>query len=340
MRTVAITTTINVPHVLRLLRAAGQHVKFIVVGDRKSPHAEIHKLCAEIGNAVYYSDTDQEKLGYACSELIGWNCIMRRSIALLEALKLKPDVIVTIDDDNLPLDPSQYFSTFGAKLGLPYTGLSVEGNDNWFNVGDLADPPVVHRGFPLEPHLWEFKVGTAIDAKVGVVAGLWYGDPDIGAVERITNAPNVARWAAIAEQGFVVEPWTWAPFNSQNTAYCAELAPLIPMLPAIGRADDIWASYIAERIMWEHGYRVFYGPPFVYQERNEQSLLRNLRDEMFGMQHTLKFVDWLYSLPLKGSPVEMQAQLWGLAQGLHWLPVRLREFGLAWCRDAAKVLEC
>ncbi len=131
----------------------------------------------------------------------------------------------------------------------------------------------------------------------------------------------------------------WAPFNSQNTGYSLEYAPLMAVLPYVGRYDDIWASFIAQRIMWEHNRHVFYGPPFTWQERNEQSWQRNLEDETYGMRHTQRFCrDLEWAVLGNGSPVEMLARLWEQMQEWPYLPDELKAFGLAWCRDLEKVL--
>src|SRR6476620_6144831 len=100
--TALITTTINNPLVLRQYRASDPDVLFIIAGDRKSPHDDIRSLCKELGNAVYLDPREQQALGYACSEVIGWNSIQRRSIALLEALRAGAQVVLSVDDDNAP----------------------------------------------------------------------------------------------------------------------------------------------------------------------------------------------------------------------------------------------
>jgi DNA-directed RNA polymerase delta subunit len=66
MKIVLITTTIHVPHVLRLYRKLNQDVHFIVVGDKKTPHEEVRSFVHELGNAAYYSESEQETLGYKC----------------------------------------------------------------------------------------------------------------------------------------------------------------------------------------------------------------------------------------------------------------------------------
>src|SRR5687768_15038381 len=147
MTTALVTTTINVPDVLVRYREFDSSVTFFVVGDRKTPHDDVKALMGRLGNAFYFSDSDQEQLGYKCSEIIGWNKIMRRNIGVLEAAKGGFDVIVSIDDDNIPLAPS-YFESFRSVLTEPFTGLEAQTETDWFNVGAFLTPMVYHRGFP------------------------------------------------------------------------------------------------------------------------------------------------------------------------------------------------
>src|SRR5215467_2560769 len=87
MRIALITTTIYVPTVLEHYRRLDSGVAMFVAGDRQTPHVAARSFIESLGNATYYSDADQEKLGYKSSAVIGWNKIMRRNIALLEALR-------------------------------------------------------------------------------------------------------------------------------------------------------------------------------------------------------------------------------------------------------------
>src|SRR5262245_3232642 len=109
------TTTIHVPKALEFLRRCDPLVGIFVAGDEKTPHDAVSSLVRAFHDpdspVVYYEPDDQKAIGYACSELIGWNCIQRRNIAILEALKWGADIIVLWDDDNLPLNTS-YFDHF------------------------------------------------------------------------------------------------------------------------------------------------------------------------------------------------------------------------------------
>ena len=355
MKIALITTTIHVPHVLRLYRAyAGPEVCFFVAGDRKSPHGEIEALCAEIGNAEYQAWTvltklvDMTSIRYLTARPYApYFSSCRRNIALLAALKWGADVIVTIDDDNIPIDGA-HFAHFECRFyEEPFNGLQATGP--WFDPGCLTLPPVHHRGLP---HAYRVRDVPSVlrpitGAKVGVAAGLWLGDPDIDAVDRIAGAPRVHGIAEIARAGVVVDPrQTWTVFNSQNTAFVRELAPAMMMLPGVGRHEDIFASLICQRVMRERGYVTHFGLPLVYQQRNEHDLMDDLAAETFGMRHTLAFAEFLDGLTcseLDGSALDAVRAIYDRMRELPWMrtwtPVSLiREAGLAWCDDVEKVL--
>jgi len=335
MKTALITTTISTPKVLKLYRSIDPDVIFIVAGDRKSPHEEICSLIKTLGNAIYYSDADQERLGYRCSEIIGWNKIMRRNVSLLQAIRYGADIIVSIDDDNIPLDHN-YFSDLRSVLTSEYSGLMASSERHWFNVGEFLNPPVYHRGFPYDYRHIDLNIhlSSVCGLKVGVAAGLWLGDPDIDAMERITNRPIVHQLSEVLHSGLVVDNACFTPFNSQNTAYLQELAPLMMVLVGVGRYDDIWASYIAERVMMETDYHVHFGKPFVWQERNPQNLWKNLKDELFGMEYTTRFCEDLLAANLgEGSVLDKLRRLYEHLRGAGYLPPVVHELGKAWCED-------
>ena len=77
------TTTINTPQVLALYGAYGPNVKMFVAGDTNTPQAA-YDFCDRIPNCVAGRPTSQS--GWKCSELLGWESICRRNIALLEAV--------------------------------------------------------------------------------------------------------------------------------------------------------------------------------------------------------------------------------------------------------------
>jgi len=306
-----ITTTIYVPTVLERYRQLaiqeGVNLKGIIVaGDLKTPK-ETEEFLARDPIYTYLTPNQQGKR--KCSESLGWNRIMRRNIALLEAIErcdLDNDIIISIDDDNYPIDET-YFLTFILTLTQPFRGLYYEDSE-WFNIGNLFEPQFFHRGFPhrfddrKEPYKFSYRDLEANDNKVGIAAGLWIGDPDIDAIERIMLSPCIKTIPDLVKSGIVIKPGCFAPTNSQNTAFPAILAPIMAVWPWVGRYDDIWASYLAQKIMWDLGYLVHYGPPFCLQNRNPHNLLLNLKDEIDGLEHTVELVTTIDSIVFKDVP--------------------------------------
>lgn len=138
--------------------------------------------------------------------------------------------------------------------------------------------------------------------RVGVLEGLVYRAPDIDAVERVYRNPEVDWYHQDAREGIAIDPGkTWAPVNSQNTAYRAELAPLMLLPPGLGRFDDIWGSYICQRVLEATDYCVRFGRPFVEQDRNEHDVYRDLEQELFGMRNTDRFVQALKDIEVDPS---------------------------------------
>lgn len=335
-----ITTTINVPCVLELYAAIRPDIAIFVTGDKRTPHADIRKLEKRVPSLVYLDVEQQDARGYACGKVMGWATVCRRNIAMLEAIKAGCDVIITIDDDNMPID-SGYFAEFERILSKPFLGLAASGAAGFFDVGQLLETRAPHRGFPVLDwmHAADIRMAPAVNAKVGIAAGLWLGDPDTDAITRIGQHPVVTRTSDVLRSGIVVKSGEYAPFNSQNTAYLRELAPLMMVQYAIARYDDIWSGYIAQRVMQSTGHHLHFGPPLVWQDRNKHDLIRDLEGELHGLRHTPAFVQHLRDTDIgKGSVVEKLERIFRSFGKSPLTPPGLVEHGLAWCEDVAKVL--
>ncbi|KKW14662.1 MAG: hypothetical protein UY55_C0005G0010 [Candidatus Jorgensenbacteria bacterium GW2011_GWB1_50_10] len=339
MRLVLITTTIHVPNVLRSYRRFEPDMEILIAGDRKTPHDEVRVLANEIGNATYFSDKDQERAGYRCSEVMGWNKIMRRNFALLEAIRSHAEIIISIDDDNLPLS-NKHITDFNSSLSTPFDGFKATSETGWVNAAEYLAPKVYYRGFPFTQRNIDHvpSMVTAENAKVGVANGLTLGDPDINAIDRILTRSMTYHASPILESGFVVDQKCFSPFDSQNTAFNRELSPLMMMLIGVGRYDDIFASYIAERIMWETDWHVHFGKPFVWQTRNQHNQWINLRDELFGMEYTEKFVEDLQTAELEKNDIigNLQRVYDHLAKS-DYLPQIVFDMARAWLEDLETV---
>jgi hypothetical protein len=329
-----VLTTINVPKVLALYRKCDPAVKFIVACDRKTPK-DAYEFVMSLNNTSVCMPESGHK--WKCSEAIGFDCLQRRNIGFLEALKAGADAIVTIDDDNAPIDKN-YFQHYRAAFALPFDGIKASGKDGWFDPGQFLVPPVVQRGFPIHvKHRPKFE--PVIDAKVGAASGLILGDSDMDAYTRIGKAPTVGGVAMLAQVGCVVDPNTYTIFNSQNSCLLREFVPAYFMMPGIGRYDDVFAALIVQRVMRERGYHVHLGQPLVLQERNEHDLLVDLRAEVEGMAHVKHLAELLDHIPLPArSVIEDTRIIYEQLCHCDFIPTKSAEAGLLWLQDCEGVI--
>lgn len=264
---VIVTTTINPPTEAVEKYAQMKGWNLVVVMDKKTPQDKI-------SNATYLDCDTQYKLNSQLSDAIGWNCIQRRNIGFLYAIKeVKADIVATVDDDNIPLDNWGKNLLIGKEIdatevevpGVAFDPISVT------NYGHLW-----HRGFPLQLVSERSSVDeTFRQSKItpDIQADFWDGDPDIDAVCRMEHNPTCSFSGPFPF--FSRKP---SPFNSQNTFLHKSVIPHYFMFPEIGRMDDIWAAYhvVAQ------GFKVVYGAPSVVQKRNAHNLTKDFKAEIIG----------------------------------------------------------
>lgn len=273
MKKFIVLPTINYPTEAIKLYADMQFWRLIVVGDLKTPHSEYENM-----ENIIYLHPDYQKTHYPeLSEAIGWNCIMRRNIGLIEAYKRGADVVASVDDDNIPYEfwgdnllvgREIYVDTY---IGRPYV----------FDPMKLTNyPELWHRGIPLE---LVKELGLKYLGKerkfVQIQADLWDGDPDVDAVCRLLYKPKYLKLT-------IQEPFTsinYATFNSQNTFLSREILPYYMMLPHIGRFDDIWGGFICQYLT---NTTPVFCKPSVYHARNSQPTEKNFIDETYGQFNT------------------------------------------------------
>jgi reversibly glycosylated polypeptide len=317
MKTTIVTTTIYVPHALEKY---GQNAKFyghsglnfIVIGDKKTPpetRAFCEHMAARYYPCEYLGIEDQETYLDRYPDLwrhLPFHSIQRRNVGLLKAWEDGADVVITIDDDNWMLnhDFVRLHRVVGECPELP----AIESSSGWFNVCSLLEEasgtPFYHRGYPREQRWKEhaaFTCTASIRRRIAVNAGLWLDDPDIDAMTRLERPIVVRGMRPGAPERFVLQPGTWSPFNSQNTALLREVIPAYFVSPCVGRYDDIWPSYIVTRIANHLGDVIAYGQPLMRQKRNEHDLWKDLDNERVGSLLTDEFCAALRSIPLRGA---------------------------------------
>jgi len=316
MKTTIVTTTINIP--VLLLRYAQNakyyghsNLDFIVIGDRKSP-AGTAEFCGTVESyypCAYLDIAAQKKYldrFPALWEHLLFDSIQRRNIGILLAYENGADLVITIDDDNFVMD--QDFVGLHRRAGMICELPSYGSTSGFLNVCSFleADHGVqfYHRGFPQKMRWNESGHFTSMHRsmrRVAVNAGFWLDNPDIDALTRMERQPVVRGFKPNWTGTIALQPGTWSPFNSQNTALLRDVLPAYFLSPYIGRYDDIWASYIVARIAQHLGDVISFGEPVVRQERNPHDLWKDLDQERNGMIMTDDFCAALRTLKLQGS---------------------------------------
>lgn len=340
MKTALITTTINVPTVLKLYQKLDDTVAIFVAGDKKTDVGAqyfLEKMATGLeecrgATGVFYLAPDQQTQ-WSCSELLGWNNDSRRNIALLEALKWGAEIIVSIDDDMIPC---QGEFVWPGLFEYGYDGLQFGEPGYWFDAGQFTIPIAKQRGLPLD-YGFMLPVDHVIDAKIGAAQGIILGVPDTDACTAVTSAPRIHSVSDILRNGFVVHPQAYAVFNSQITAFRRELAPAFAQFyNHQGRNTDIFASLLMRRIMQERELYTYYGPPMAFHARAPRPLFNDLKAEMFGLEHIADFADYLRRSPLLDAPVVDQCRL--LTEGCNLFSDEAKECAMAWYSDVERAL--
>jgi hypothetical protein len=350
---------------------AEHSVRLYVVGDvNTSPacRARAEALAAE-GVDMRYLDLDaQETFLRPFPELlrsIPLRSDGRRNVGYLQAFADRCDVVISVDDDNVPVDGASFLAEHanaGCDVALPTT----QSENGWFNLGtllstkDAAGTPlrIYPRGFPYGRR---FSDGSGVSGpvergRVGINAGMWSGDPDVDAATRLVTGV-VARPGEVSAVLFA--RGHRSPINSQNTALAWHAIPSYWFVAmgavldgvAIGRFGDIFSGYFAQLCAEAVGHRVRAGGPWVHQDRNPHDLLSDLWCEMPGMR-LVEDMTPLLSEPLPRAPSyaaayrELAERLVRFAegrQGAIWKPetrawfARTAQLMNLWC-DACETL--
>lgn len=296
MKCALVVTTIQAPNdVMRALADECRRTAapFFVVGDRKSPPE------FQLEGATYFSLDRQHSYFGAWSRALPVGHYVRKNLGYLAALESGCDWIIETDDDNFPL--AGFLQPPAARVHAR----RVRAASHWVNAYRYFAPtePVWPRGYPLEALAAD--TGTATDypdheTEAVLVQGLADDNPDVDAVYRLTR-PLPVRFATGAP--LVLDRGQWCPFNSQNTWFRRDIAPLL-YLPShcSFRMTDIWRSFVAQRCLWECGHRVLFVAPTVRQERNAHNLLHDFADEVPGYLHNNRIASILEACSLRGDP--------------------------------------
>jgi hypothetical protein len=286
---VIVTTTINPPTEALIKFSEMEGWDLIIVCDLKTPSDQHLSKFIGMNNVKVLTPELQIKLNPILSDALGWNNIQRRNFGFWYAYQheKKYDIVATVDDDNIPNKDWGNDILIGKKI----EAASYSTNDSFFDpiyVFTDGTERTWHRGFP-EQLLNERKARFLGDVNIVplVQADFWSGDPDISAICRMSLSPI---WDYVRYSQFQSGPFTTSqltPFNSQNTFLHRSLLPNYMMLCDVGRYDDIWGAYLLQRKV-DLRNKIVFNKITVQQDRNEHDLVKDLKNEVWGYENTIK----------------------------------------------------
>lgn len=296
-----VITTINPPNEVLLCFAqecSARNIRFIVVGDKKSPSDFSMEGCD------FLSLGHQKELGFRLADRLPVNHYSRKNLGYLKAMQSGSGIIAETDDDNFPkaaffdFKPvSRIVKTFHGK--------------GWMNVYRyFSKEHLWPRGYPLE-YIMEpaplqenyFEESTLCPIHQRMADGA----PDVDAIFRLTRPESVL---FDHHPDLALGSNVWCPFNSQNTVWYKQ-AFMLMYLPSTCsfRLTDIWRSFIAQRIAWTCGWNILFRESTVFQQRNPHALMHDFKDEIPGYLNNFQIAESLLALQLAPGVQSMEANM-------------------------------
>jgi hypothetical protein len=277
MTAIVITTINDVSSVTEFDKIASDYndVELYVIGDEKTPDLKVI-------NGNYYSIESQQKLGFDVSQFPK-SCYTRKNIGYALAYKDCHQYIINADDDNYPIGNDyidNMLECFNSKPRYYLNSSNQYCNYLPFFCNSETNPHVWPRGIPPSASYGSNLdySGRSLGDEIGVVAALWNESPDFDAIGHILyDYINFKFEENITIRNF--QKNKFSPYNSQNTAFIRKLLPLQFLPPNVGRACDIWASYLSQHVMKQYGYSICFASPTVVQRRNVHSYNNDVVDE-------------------------------------------------------------
>ena len=289
-RRALVVTTIAEPTPAMIELAQGcvsNGIQCIVIGDTSGP------ATFDLPGCRFIDMAEQAGLGLRYGRLCPTRSYARKNIGYLLAWRDGADILIETDDDNFPLP--QFWTARVRRQDVPCVH-----DAGWVNVYRyFTAAPVWPRGFSLadvnSSPLFEGLVRHEEDCPIQ--QGLADDNPDVDAIYRLVM-PLPVRFRT--DRRLALAKGCWCPFNSQNTTWWREVAPLL-YLPASCsfRMTDIWRSFVAQRIVQENGWSILFHEPTVRQDRNQHDLLRDFADEVPGYLNNAVICEALGRLPLR-----------------------------------------
>jgi hypothetical protein len=280
-------------------------VSVIVVGDLKTPQAcaESAARLASMGLSITWFGANEQREWLSqvprFAPFLPWNSDNRRNIGVLEAWRRGEEVIVSLDDDNMPSSPAEFIRLYQAVGGV-VRAPQVRSNDRWVNPCAFLNCESSYSGLPVTTYPRGYPISrrgtdntqwieSETSAAVALHLGLWLTAPDVDGATRAATAP---RCDACKLPAPVLAPvGARTPISTQNVAIARRLVPAWWYVKMghdlsglrLARFGDILQGYFTLIAMEAMGDRMLLGPPLVDHHRNPHSLFVDLAGELPGM---------------------------------------------------------
>jgi hypothetical protein len=262
---------------------------FIVIGDKKGP------LIYDLLGVELFTLQQQNEMHFEMAKILPSCHYARKNIGYLVAMSRGASFIYETDDDNAPLESWK-------ERALSGKGILVTG-EKWVNVYRFFTSEMIWpRGLPLnEIHNTSYfeknNEHERIESHFPIQQGLADVAPDVDAIWRLIDNRDIN---FSQNESVVLDRNCWCPFNSQSTWWWPAAYPLL-YLPSYCsfRMTDIWRSFIAQRCLWELGYKMIFHCSEVKQLRNDHVIMNDFSDEVVGYLSNQNIRNILTGLKLK-----------------------------------------
>jgi len=242
-----------------------------------------------------------------------------RSFGFLKAARMGADVIVTLDDDCLPLEGEDFFNEHLKALE------AVKESSAWCAI--VGGP--LPRGMP---YLSDYRSWPPM-----VNVGLWEGVPDYDAPTQLLRSARRSG-SCILREG-VASVGQYISMCSMNLAFRVEMLPAMYFLLMgqgyeFSRFEDIWCGILVKRICDHLRLSMSYGKPHVEHCR-ASDVFTNLQLEAAGLkvnEYFWKAVDdiTLTSTTVSGCYRQLASDLPLRLEGSYW--EKLSQAMLIWLK--------
>jgi hypothetical protein len=293
--------------------------KIIVIPDKKTPSTLYQKceILKDMGYDIVCPTIEEQdgllkKLGNIIN-IVPYNSDNRRNIGYLMAYESGDEILISIDDDNFPIEKVPYFKQHDIVASGKLKHSTIRTKNGWLNNCSLLNFKNSYTAYPRGfPYYARFKDETKKAKKLGanleihINAGLWLKDPDVDAITWLSLMPKVT---SFKETSVVLAENTWTPINTQNTALNRVVIPSYWFVKmgyrisglSIDRYGDIFSGYFAQACAKHLGFGIRVGHPVVNHIRNSHNYIKDINQELACIVVLEDILKWLTEVKLDGS---------------------------------------